>query len=65
MEKAFFRRGTDESRILNQLDAWAGEAKALKLKKSQMKAYEAIVPRFRAGLEKGEKAFEKLSRRFH
>lgn len=62
--ESFLRTGTDDARILDQLDAWGKDAKSLKLKKSQLKAYKAAVPVFREALAKGKKAFDKVGRRF-
>lgn len=64
VSEAFLRRQTADDKILDQLEAWAEDAKALKLKKSQKKAFATSVPVFRSALEKGEKAYAKVSKRY-
>lgn len=64
VQGSFLTRSTAGSKFLDQLAAWADNAKTLRLKKSEKKTFEASVPVFRSALEKGRKSFDKVSRRF-
>ncbi len=64
VEQAFLRSSTADDGFLDRLEAWAEDAKDLKLSKSEKKAFATSVPAFRSALEKGRKSFAKVSRRF-
>jgi predicted esterase len=61
VKTGFFAYWTEDVKRLDQLEKWHKDAKDLKLKRAQLKDFDATVPVFRSALEKGVKEFEKQS----
>lgn len=64
VQQTFLRSTTADDGFLDRLEAWVDDAKAVKLSKSERRAFEASVPELRSALEKGKKSFAKVGRRF-
>ncbi|MEM6673519.1 MAG: alpha/beta fold hydrolase [Planctomycetota bacterium] len=64
VEGAFMRRATQDDEFLTKLEELADDAKDNGIGRKQQKAYDEAVPVLRSAIEKGQKAFEKVDRRY-
>ncbi|MFO1078631.1 MAG: alpha/beta hydrolase-fold protein [Planctomycetota bacterium] len=62
--EAFLTSASENEEILGALEGWAKDGKKVGLGKGDLKAFEQSVPVVRAARDKGQKAFEKVGRRF-
>lgn len=63
VEDAFLQRTVQESSFLDQLDAWAKDAKEHGLDRKVLKRHASLVTALRDGIEAGQKSFQKVDRR--